>query len=272
MSEYLLASEAELDRLQLQARVWEPEVEAMLDRIRPQPGWSGIDLGCGAMGILGPLKRRVGSGRVVGVEADEKLLGAARIYCEREGLEGVELLHGDATNTGLPDGSFDLVHTRFLFPHVQPEALMGEMMRLAKPGGLVVAQEPDHSSWNFYPPCEAWPEFLDLMERALGLRGDINFGRRLYGFFREAGLQDVMVRTGVMALQNRHPYMAMTLGVAEAMRERMIAAGLVTAERLDELTAAVAACANDEARMQVTFTTIQVWGAERWIETRGKDG
>ena len=36
---YLLAGgAAELERLQLQARVWEPEAEAMLDRIGLAPG------------------------------------------------------------------------------------------------------------------------------------------------------------------------------------------------------------------------------------------
>jgi ubiquinone/menaquinone biosynthesis C-methylase UbiE len=56
--QYLLAgSAAELERLGLQARVWDPEAGAMLDRIGLQPGWHCLDLGCGAMGIWGPLSR-----------------------------------------------------------------------------------------------------------------------------------------------------------------------------------------------------------------------
>ena len=52
---YLLAGgTAELERLQLQARVWEPDAEVMLDQIGLQAGWRCLDLGCGAMGILGP--------------------------------------------------------------------------------------------------------------------------------------------------------------------------------------------------------------------------
>ena len=64
---YLLSSgEAERDRLRLQARVWEPEAEIMLDQIGVGPDWQCLDLGCGGMGILGPLSRRVAaSGRVV---------------------------------------------------------------------------------------------------------------------------------------------------------------------------------------------------------------
>jgi len=58
---YLLSgAHGELERLRLQAQVWEPDAEALLDSIRVRRGWDCIDLGCGAMGILGPLSRRVG--------------------------------------------------------------------------------------------------------------------------------------------------------------------------------------------------------------------
>jgi hypothetical protein len=44
--QYLLAEgAAELERLRLQARVWEPEAERMLDLIDVQAGWRCIDLG-----------------------------------------------------------------------------------------------------------------------------------------------------------------------------------------------------------------------------------
>ena len=45
----------EVGRLQSWQRSWEPETEAMLDRIQVQPGWHAIDLACGPMGIIGPL-------------------------------------------------------------------------------------------------------------------------------------------------------------------------------------------------------------------------
>jgi SAM-dependent methyltransferase len=197
----------------------------------------------------------------VGTDADSKLLQAAQVYVQREGLTDIELRQGDATQTDFPDASFDLVHTRFLFPHVEkPEALLREMIRLAKPGGIIAVQEPDHSSWNFYPPCAEWPEFLDLLERTLAIRGDINIGRQMYKMLREAGLKEVSVRAGVVALQNKHPYMAMPIVAAQAMRTHMIAAGLMAEKRLNALIEAVTRCVQDEARMQVTFTVIQVWG------------
>ena len=80
--DYLLSDSAsELERLRLQARVWEPETEAWLDRLGPMEGWHCIDLGCGAMSILGPLSRRAGpSGRIVGVDIDPMQLRGARAF------------------------------------------------------------------------------------------------------------------------------------------------------------------------------------------------
>ena len=52
------------------------------------------------MGILGPLSRRVGStGRVVGIDREQPLLGAAHVYVREEGLPNVEILERDALNT-----------------------------------------------------------------------------------------------------------------------------------------------------------------------------
>src|SRR5260370_37726173 len=70
--QYLLAGSAvELERLRLQARVWEPEAEAMRDRIGVPSGAHGIDIGCGTMGILGPLSRRAGpAGQGPGSDTD----------------------------------------------------------------------------------------------------------------------------------------------------------------------------------------------------------
>lgn len=74
----------------MQARVWEPAAERLLDDIGIAPGWRCLDLGCGSMGILGPLSRRVGpAGQVVGIDRDAQQLAAARAYVDQERLTNV---------------------------------------------------------------------------------------------------------------------------------------------------------------------------------------
>ena len=156
---YLLAGgAAELERLQLQARVWEPEAEVMLDQIGLQAGWQCLDLGCGASRRVGP------TGRVVGVDLDARQLAAARAFVQEAGLHNVEILEQDAYHTTLPRQSFDLVHVRFVFaPIGRDEDLLGEMVALTKPGGIVAIQEPDATCWNCFPHHEAWDRLKGAM-------------------------------------------------------------------------------------------------------------
>ena len=46
-NDYLLLSDAEKSRLQLQAQVWEPEAGRLFDQIGVQAGWHCLDVGCG---------------------------------------------------------------------------------------------------------------------------------------------------------------------------------------------------------------------------------
>lgn len=262
MATYLLASSDEAARLQLQAQVWEPEAEALLNRIGIQPGWSCIDLGCGAMGILGPLSRRLGpNGHVVGLDQDTAFLEAARGYLSRENLSNVELIEGDIAHTQFDHSSFDFVHVRFVLPHVvSPQAVLAEMLRLTKPDGMVAVEEPDQSSWNFFPPILEWPRLKEILEAGFALRGDINIGRRTFGMLRELGLQDVRVRAAVLALQDEHPYMRLPMMAAKALREHLLNNGITTAPELNDLLDQVESAVNAPDTFQITFTTTQVWG------------
>src|SRR5829696_4870480 len=140
----------ELERLVLQAKVWEPAAEQMIAEIGVESGWRCVDLGCGARGILEPLADAVDAiGTVIGVDHDPALLAAARAWATQRSLHNVWLFQDDVLRTDLPRGIYDLVHARFLFaPLGREDALLKEMIDLARPGGVVAVQEPDASSWN----------------------------------------------------------------------------------------------------------------------------
>ncbi len=270
--DYLLAAgdDVELERLRLQARVWEPAAETWLDNVKIQPGWRCIDLGCGAMGILGPLARRVGaSGRVVGLDRDSRQLAGARAYLADNRLDNVEIVEGDAYRTGLPDASFDLVHVRFslrrsdaLFaPIGRDDVLLAEMLRIAKPGGVLAIQEPDSASWSCFPSNPAW----DTLKRTILAAfqsggGDFDAGRRTFDMLRRIGLEDVRLRAAVVALQDGHPYMRLPIQFATTLRARILDGGLMTAEELDAAMADCEAVAKDPDTTVTSFVVTQVWG------------
>jgi ubiquinone/menaquinone biosynthesis C-methylase UbiE len=263
-AQYLLAgSPSELERLRLQARVWEPEAETMLDQIGIQAGWSCIDLGCGPMGILDPLSRRVGaSGRVIGVDNDQRQLAAARAYAQELGRNNIELVEQDAYQTDFARGVFDFVHVRFVFAPVgRDEELLREMIALTRPGGIVAIQEPDATCWNCFPHHQAWDRLKQAILAAFEQGGgDLNAGQRTYGMLRNAGLEDVHIRAAVIALQNQHPYMRLPIQFATSLRQRILGAGLLSEAELDASLAACEQLASHPETSVLTFIVTQVWG------------
>jgi SAM-dependent methyltransferase len=262
---YLLdGGAAELERLQLQARVWEDAAEAFLDRIGVRPGARCLDLGCGAMGILGPLSRRAGPrGHVVGLDSDAKQLAAARHLVRQEGWANVEIVEGDAYDSRLPPESFDLVHVRFVFaPAGHDELLLREMLALAKPGGGIAIQEPDTQSWHCIPPNAAYERLTQAIRSAFVTGGgDFDVGRRTRQLLSDHGVADVRVRGAVLALHDRHPYMRSPLQFAASLRERILRGGM-TATELDDTLAEVTRVIEDPATVVTTFTVTQVWGVK----------
>jgi SAM-dependent methyltransferase len=261
---YLLSGgAAELERLRLQARVWEPAAEQLLDQIGIAPGWRCLDLGCGGMGILGPLSRRAGpSGHVVGVDRDAQQLAAARAYVADERLTNVEILDTDAYATRLPDASFDLVHVRFLFAPVgRDNELLTEMLRLVRPGGILAIQEPDASAWACHPLSPAWGALKTAILQAFRAGGgDFDAGIRTFGLLRSAGVKDVHVRSAVIALQDGHPYMRLPIQFATSLRQRILDGGFLTEAALDAHMAVCEEVVNDPATWVTTFILTQVWG------------
>jgi ubiquinone/menaquinone biosynthesis C-methylase UbiE len=257
------AEAAEFEQLRLEARVWEPEAEIMLDHIGIQQGWHTVDLGCGGMGILGPLSRRVGpNGLVVGVDCDPKALAAARDFLKLERLGNVEITERDAYHTRLSRESYDLTHARFLFSAVgHDEDLLKEIVALTRPGGVVALQEPDGASWNCYPGETAYAELMNAVKITLHKAGgDFNAGRKLYGLLRAAGIRNIQMRAAALALPGGHPYMRLPILFAEALRMRIISGGILSQEELDRAIADCETIAADPGNFMLSFTLLQIWG------------
>ena len=153
----------------------------------------------------------------------------------------VEFVQGNAYATGLPGGDFDLVHTRFVGSTAgEPEALIREAMRLARPGGIVAMQEPDMATLVCNPPHPAWDTLRAALVGAFAAVGsDISLGRRLYALTRHAGLVDVQYRPFLIGVRSGDPMTDYLPSTVESLRGTIIERGLMTS---DPLNAALADC------------------------------
>ena len=249
--------------LRLQAQVWEDDAAALFDHIPVKPGWECIDIGCGAMGVLRPLSERVGEGgRVLGIDADQSFVHAAERFIADNELFNVRVQQADIFADDLPDEMFDLVHLRFMFaPYGRDDELLARALALLRPGGVLVVQEPDASSWNTMPPHPAFEELKSLIFDAFRRAGgDFNAGQRVYRRLRRAGLHKVTARASVHALSGGHPSMRLPLQFADSLRERILAANLIENEELDALISTVDGIVSKPDTGVLTFILVQAWG------------
>ncbi len=100
-----------------------------------------LDAGCGQGRSLKQLAERFRPERLVGVDADPRMPQwakpvAATLEC------AVDLRVADASDTGLPDASVDLVFCHQTLHHlVRQEAALAEWFRVLKPGGVLLLAE-----------------------------------------------------------------------------------------------------------------------------------
>ena len=257
------SSPDESARLQRQAGELAADSAALLDRVGLRPGQTAIDLGCGPRGILDMLAERVSpAGRVVGLDADPAHAAMAAEFTAGRVLSGVAIMTADARSTGLPPGSFDLVHARTLLINLpEPAEVTAEMMRLARPGGWVASMEPDTEHALCYPPHPAFDRLCEIFTVAFSRNGaDPWIGRRVPELFRQAGLEDVEVEARVQMYPLGNSRRTIRLDLVRSMRPQAVEMGLASIAELDELDTAARVHLDDPRTIVMSGLLFLTWG------------
>jgi SAM-dependent methyltransferase len=165
-------------------------------------------VGCG-VGHWGRAWLRVlpGDSQLTGIDREPAWIDKARQTAARAGL-GARCQYLAAPAQALPfaAGSFDVVTCQTLLIHVpDARAVLKEMMRVTRPGGVVIAAEPNNAANPVIEDAlgaglsvEQTAQLVQFHltclrgKAALGL-GDESVGRQLPGLFAELGLTNVAV-------------------------------------------------------------------------------
>ena len=257
------SSPGESARLQRQADELALDSRDLLDRVGLRPGQAVIDLGCGPRGILDMLAGRVApAGRVVGLDADAAHTAMAAQFVADQGLGGVEIITADARHTGLPSGSFDLVHARTLLINLpDPAGVAAEMTRLARPGGWVASMESDIEYARCYPPHPAFDRLCEIFTVAFRRNGaDPWIGRRVPELFRQAGLENVQVEARVQLYPPGNSRRTIRLDLVRSIRSHVLEMNLASAAELDELDTAARAHLEDPHTVVISGLLFLTWG------------
>jgi SAM-dependent methyltransferase len=167
---------------------------------------SVLDVGCG-VGHWGRLLGGVlpGQAQIVGVDREPSWVCEASARSERLGLsDRFRYVEGRAEALPFPDACFDLVTCQTVLIHVEsPPAVIGEMLRVAKPGAVILAAEPNNRAAALVATSNTAAasidelldeaRFLLICERgkvALG-EGDNSVGDLVPGYFAQHGVDEI---------------------------------------------------------------------------------
>jgi ubiquinone/menaquinone biosynthesis C-methylase UbiE len=263
-SVYSLGSSiGESERLKRQADELAFESESLLDRVQLRPGDSAIDLGCGPRGIIEMLHARVSpGGRVVGLDSEPAHVAMASELVASASLDDVEIVEADARSTGLPAGSFDLVHARTLLVTVpEPAEVLVEMVRLARPGGWVASLEPDAEHSIYYPRHNVLDRLRELFVVAFTRNGaDPLIGRRLGQLYRQAGLEHVGLEARAGLYPPGHSRRTIAADLLRAIRPQILALGAADEAELDSLDTTIREYLDNPDVVAIPNLTFLAWG------------
>jgi SAM-dependent methyltransferase len=152
-----------------------------------------LDVGSGPGTITVDFARLVAPGRVVGVDASDEIVAQANGLARDNGLSNLNFEVGDAYGLRFDDATFDVVHAHQVLQHVtDPVAVLREMRRVLKPGGVLAVRDVDYGGTIWAPAIaglDKWLRIYEAVHRSNG--GDPNAGRSLKRWVQEAGYAEV---------------------------------------------------------------------------------
>ena len=223
--------------------------------LQPRPGAHLLDVGCGTGDDVLALADRVRpGGRATGIDASEAMIDEAR---RRAGPRGdVGFAVGDAGRLPLADDAVDGSRAERTLQHVErPDLAVAEMVRVTRPGGWVVAAEPDWATLVIDAGDQEVTRAVVIAATERVRSGTV--GRTLRGLLAGTGLGEVGVAARTLVVTDRRA--AETLLDIGGAAARAVDGGLVAADRARAWTGGLDRAAAAD-RFLAALTAFMAWG------------
>jgi SAM-dependent methyltransferase len=225
-------------QLRLLAEILDEHSTEVLARAGIGCGWHCLDVGPGAGSMTHWMAGRVRpGGHITALDLDPRHVPIA---------DNISVRQGDVRTIELPDGCYDLIHTRLVLLHLaEREMVLQRLVTALKPGGLLVVSDWDSTrrDWLLHAPTEAAAAAFDAFQNGLlsilvANGADLGWARRAPLVMRAAGLIDVETVAHNRLWAGGEPGCLLHASNARQKRDALIARGTTT-EQLHLLDSAM---------------------------------
>lgn len=256
--------ETDLERQRLLAQFLKPISLNALKNISLPKHATILDIGCGLGDTTLMLNERFPNSTVTGLDGDASLIEIA--IEEKSSLHSnLNFVCSDALKLPFDDNSFDFVFTRYCLSHLA-SAIDGikEIKRVCKPGGIILAQEPDINNIISYPESWAYQkqrEYLNL------LVADALLGRKLISYFRQLQLQNIKHHVGSVIGDRNNNVKKFSAMTGAAIGNALLKRNLATKEEHAALVSELQRSEHDPDTIIIMAPTIAVWGTKAKVKS-----
>jgi ubiquinone/menaquinone biosynthesis C-methylase UbiE len=190
-AEYALGhSDRELDRLSMQAHMFEPFTRQLFREAGFGSGMRVLDVGCGSGDVAFLAAQLVGpTGSVIGVDRTSAAIARGRSRAESKRISNVHFMEDDPTQMKFDEDFDALVGRLILMYYPDPVDALRKLLRHLRPGGIVAFQEIDASGCKSYPISPTYQRCVEWIIQTFRVTGaQSQIGLELHSIFQSAGL------------------------------------------------------------------------------------
>lgn len=156
-----------------------------------------LDVGCGpGVDTVGMAAASNSDTEIIGIDIDEHMIREADAHAKDAGVSD-RIVHVLADAYALPfdDASFDACRAERVFQNIpanhDTDAVLGEMLRVLRPGGRIVLIDTDFATSSVdYPDTDFERKMMQFCATSLRPNGLI--ARRFYRMLKAMGMRDVL--------------------------------------------------------------------------------
>lgn len=248
--------DVERERLEALQEVFDPTTQRHLDHLGITSGWCCLEVGPGAGSIMEWMCDRVGSqGHVVALDINPRFIASI----DRPNLT---ICQQDITTTDLEADQFDVVHARTVLMHIPERHLaFAQMVRVLKPGGWLLVEEPDFLNVMALSQDGEVAEMANRIfdatrELYVAMNVDPYLGRKLPAFLQRLPLQAIDTGVNLDFLRGGSQRAKIWRMAVEHLQSALQATGILASQDIEHFLPLM----SDPQAWMLDYAMISAWG------------